>query len=88
MNIDTVLGNTPRPTAAQLKAGLAVMVAVTETIREVAEVPSGHLYAQLCGKMSLSAYESMVTTLVNTGLVKKTGDMLKWTGPTFATEVK
>lgn len=64
------------------------MIAVTETIRECGEVPSGHLYAQLCAKMDLSTYEGMVATLVKTGLLTKSGDMLRWTGPTFAREVK
>lgn len=81
MTIDTVLGNSPRPTPAQIKAALGMTVAVAETIRELGSVPSGHLYARLMDKVDLAAFEAMIRSLVNAGLVKDQSDMLTWIGP-------
>lgn len=80
MTIDTVL-NPSQPSAAQLKAGLVATMAVAETIRELGEVPSGTLYAQLCGRMSLSTYDKLIGILKNAGLVSESAHLLKWIGP-------
>ena len=54
---------------------------VAETIREVRQVPSGHLYAMLMGKMSIATYEAIINTLINAKLVKRDGHhMLTWVG--------
>lgn len=68
---------------AQRDAALkAIGVAIGEAIREVGEVPSGHLYAMLMGKIGLSAYQSIIGSLVRAGLVKQRADhMLVWVGP-------
>ncbi len=71
----------PKPTAADLRAGLAVTLAVTEAIREAGEIPSGTLYALLCAKMDITAYQSMIAMLKRTGLIIETGHMLRWSGP-------
>lgn len=81
MTIDTVLGNAPRPTQAQIKAALGMTVAVAESIRALGSVPSGHLYARLMDKIDLAAFEAMIRNLVNAGLVKNESDMLTWVGP-------
>ena len=70
------------PTKQQIAAALEVTRAIAETIRELKQVPSGHLYARLMGHMSLSQYEQIITALVNTGLVERTGDhLLRWIEP-------
>lgn len=79
--IDTLLGNTTRPTAAQIKAALGMTVAVAETIRELGSVPSGHLYAQLMNKVDLVGFESLIRNLKNAGLVSESAHMLTWIGP-------
>lgn len=68
-------------TREQLKAGLKIMQAVCETVREVGEAPSGAIYAALMGVCTLPAYESLVRQLVGTGLIAQRGDLLVWTGP-------
>ena len=71
-----------KPTAAQVKAALAVTMAVAETIREAGEVPSGTVYAALIGRVSLEGYQSMLRNLKNAGLVEETpAHLLKWIGP-------
>lgn len=68
-------------TQQQLKAGLGIIVAVTETIREAGEVPEGVLYATLMDRMDLAAFEKMVAIVVGSGLVTKQSHLLRWVGP-------
>ena len=68
-------------TSEEVQAGARVLIAVTQAIHEAGEIPSGHLYAMLSGRMSLQTYESMIRTLLGTGLVEKHGDLLRWVGP-------
>ncbi len=68
-------------TKAQVKAAMAVVLVVGETIRDLGEVPSGHLYAQLMGRFSLAEYEKIIDTLVRAGVVEKTPQhLLRWVG--------
>lgn len=68
-------------TNAEVQA-LLLVKAVGETIRDMGMVPSGHLYAALCGKMSLETYEKLINKLVETGLVERGPHfILKWVGP-------
>jgi len=71
------------PTPAQITSAFATTLAVSETIRELRQVPSGELYATLCGRMSLATYDAMIATLKRTGLVTETAHMLRWAGPEF-----
>lgn len=80
MTIDTIM-NPARPTAAQVKAAFQMTLAVSETIRELGEVPAGHLYAQLCAKVSLEGFQKMIGQLKNAGLVTEQSHLLKWVGP-------
>jgi hypothetical protein len=67
---------------AKAKTMLRVAMIVAETIRELGEVPSGHLYAQLMGHMSLECYESIILGLTGAKLVKRDGShLLRWVGP-------
>jgi hypothetical protein len=69
------------PTKDQVKAAMAIVLAVGETIRDLGEVPSGHLYAQLMGRFTLGEYEKIIDTLVGAGVVEKTpSHLLRWVG--------
>lgn len=81
MNIDTIMGTEQRATPAQVKAAFSATLAITEAIRECGQIPSGHLYARLCDRMSLEAFEKMTRLIVGSGLVEKRGDLLVWIGP-------
>ena len=86
MTIDTIT-NPTTPTAAQLRAGLNVLIAVSESIRELGEVPSGTLYAALIGKVNYAGYEAILQTLTNAGLIQvMPSHMIRWVGPTLAKE--
>lgn len=68
-------------TKDDVKAALGVLLAVSETIREVKEVPSGVLYSQLMGTVSMTAYEKIISTLKGAGLVSESNHVLRWVGP-------
>jgi hypothetical protein len=71
----------------QIESAFKILHAVTEAIRELRRVPSGQLYSQLCGVLTLQQYERIIETLKRTGLVTETGaHELVWTGPTITEE--
>jgi hypothetical protein len=67
-------------TKEQIKAALALTLAVGETIRELGEVPSGHLYANLMGRLTLEDYQGVIRALKRTGLVTEDHHVLRWVG--------
>jgi hypothetical protein len=71
-------------TKEQLKAGLNIVLAVTEAIREAGEIPAGTLYAVLVGKVDIQGFDKIVSIVTNAGLVEKRGDLLRWVGPSIA----
>lgn len=71
-------------TTAQRKAALEIAIAVSETIRELGRVPSGHLYAMLMSRMSFEAYANLIDGLKRAGLVVETNSSeLIWKGPSL-----
>ena len=65
-----------------------VLAAYLEAVRSVAhliyvqkEVPSGHLYAGLCGALNLDTYTRIVGHLKRLKYVTESHWMLKWVGP-------
>ena len=65
-------------TAQQVNSALHVVRAVADAIRELGSAPSGHLYAQLCGKLSLDDYTAIIRILVKNGLVTESNHLLTW----------
>lgn len=54
-------------TTNELSAGLAALKALAEAIRELKQVPSGHLYAQVMNYLDINAYEKAIGVLCNAG---------------------
>ena len=52
-------------------AAVRVAHAIAETIRELGEVPSGHLYARVMGVMDLRQYEQVISLLIDARLVER-----------------
>jgi hypothetical protein len=65
-------------TKEQLTAGLNTLRALADTIRELGEVPSGHLYASVMGAIDLQGYQKAIALLVKSGIVRQCGDVLVW----------
>lgn len=59
-----------------------VTIAVAQAIQELGEVPSGHLYANLMGVLSLEQYQAIIQTLKDQKLISESMHLLKWIGPT------
>ena len=71
-----MIGTTPN----DVKAALAILRAVADAIRELGEVPSGHLYAHLMSKLSLEQYEQVIGVLKQAGLITESSHLLTWVG--------
>jgi hypothetical protein len=62
----------------EAQAVIQVIFAVRDAIKELKEVPSGHLYASLMSKMSLESYMQIIDLLKKSGKVTESGNLLKW----------
>ena len=62
-------------------AAVETMKAVADAIRSLGEVPSGHLYANLVGQLSLAQFEQIIGILKRAGLVREKGHLLTWLEP-------
>lgn len=67
--------------AEKVTAGIRMAAAVGEVIRDLGSIPSGHLYAQLMGRMSLDTYNSLIGILKKANLVEEKNHLLTWVGP-------
>jgi hypothetical protein len=72
----------PAVTPEQTKAALGILLAVSETIREVGEAPSGIIYAALMDRVDMQGYTKMLNVLKGAGLIVETpAHLLRWVGP-------
>ena len=66
----------------RLRGAMEIVAAVGEAIRDLKEVPSGHLYARLMGSMSLEEYQFVIDILIRAELVERDpSHLLRWIGP-------
>lgn len=69
-------------------AALYIMLAVSECLRELREVPSGHFYARLIAmpmmsQLTADQYQAMIGSLKRAKLVEERSHLLTWIGPTL-----
>lgn len=67
-------------THEHVAASLNVIRVVADAIRDLGEVPSGHLYARLMEFMTLEQYSMIVGTLKRVGLIEEKHNLLRWIG--------
>jgi hypothetical protein len=72
--------NQTMTTVEELNKGIEVIRAVGECIKMAGEIPSGHLYAALMGKMSLESYLEIIGVLKSAGMVEEKSYLLIWKG--------
>lgn len=60
-----------------------IIAAISEAIRGLKSVPSGHLYAQVMGHMTLDTYNGILGILTRAGLIEVKNHLITWTGPTL-----
>lgn len=64
---------------AQVSNAIQILRAIAETIRELKEIPSGTLYAQLMGQMDLATYQRVIDTLKGAKVIEETpASLLRW----------
>lgn len=68
-------------TKEEIAAVIRAVAAIAEAIRDLGRVPSGHLYAQVMGVLSLDNYTIAIDHLERAKLVRREGHELIWTGP-------
>lgn len=66
-----------------LRSAMAMVFTLAELVRELKEVPAGHLYSRLMGQMDIHTFEKCVSILVNSKLVTRKNHLLTWVGPTL-----
>jgi hypothetical protein len=71
-------------TTTQLVDAIQATAAIAEAIRTVGTIPSGHLYAQVLGRMTYETYTSVIALLKRAELVAETSSVLRWVGPVIA----
>lgn len=64
----------------KMQAAVQIMKAVAEAIKEAGSIPSGHLYSQLMGKMSLGSYEKMIAMMQRMGIIKVDDHFISYVG--------
>jgi ArsR family metal-binding transcriptional regulator len=65
-------------TSEQIQTAITAVSEIGKVIREVKRIPSGHLYAQLMGVLSLEKYEMIISLLKKTGLITEQNNELIW----------
>jgi hypothetical protein len=68
-------------TEKQLNAGIAMVKAVADTVKELGRVPSGVVYsAMMTHGVSFEGYQKIVAILVRGGLIREESNQLVWIG--------
>lgn len=62
-------------------AAVQATKAIGDVIRELGSVPSGHLYAQLMGRVSFEFYMTAIKALKDIKVVREENHLLIWIGP-------
>lgn len=69
-------------TKDKIVAALNTIRAIGDTVRDLGEVPSGHLYATVSAMISLDQYQKAIGLLIDAKLIEKRGDVLVWIAST------
>jgi hypothetical protein len=64
----------------KVEAALQIVKAIADAIRELKEVPSGHLYARLMGNLTLQQYEEVIQVLVRAKVITVKNHLITWIG--------
>ena len=67
-------------TKEEIKIALEILKAVAEAIKALGSIPSGHLYARVMNKLTLTQYNLVIDQLKKTGVIEEKSHMLIWIG--------
>lgn len=68
-------------TKETITSGINAIAAIAEAVRTAGEIPSGQLYALVCGTLTLGMYNDILGILKRAKLVEERGHLLRWVGP-------
>ena len=68
----------------QETAAVQFIAAIADAIRDLGEIPSGHLYARLMDRMDLRTYNAVIETLKRAELIEVKQHLITWVGPARA----
>ena len=77
----TIIPSLAELSRGELDTGLAVIMALTETIRERKEVIATDLYLGVMDRCTLAGFEKVLGVLTRAGLVRVERDVVRWVGP-------
>lgn len=60
------------------KVVLEIIKIIADAIKEVGNIPSGHLYVRLMNYMSLSTYESIINILEKGNFIQVKNHLITW----------
>lgn len=66
----------------EAKAAVEMVLAVSDCIRDLRQVPSGELYSRLMGFMSMDGYNTVIDMLKRAGVITVSNHLITWVGPT------
>jgi hypothetical protein len=72
-------------TPAKIRSALNTIFALADAIRELREVPEGHLYARVMTHLSLDEFDAAMRVLKNNKMIKIEHRMITWIGPEKST---
>lgn len=83
--IDDIMQPRRVASSGEQTAAFKLAMVVSEAIRAAGTegIPSGNVYALLCGAVPLQVYEGLVSNVIGAKLARRQGDLLVWTGPVF-----
>ena len=64
-----------------VRAAMQYVAAIAEAIRDLNEVPSGHLYAQVMSHINLESYNRVIKILTDAKMIKVSNHLITWIGP-------
>jgi hypothetical protein len=65
---------------AQATTAIRIVSALAEAIRDLGQVPAGHLYASVMGTFNLDQYNQAIGVLIKAKLVEDRHHLLLWIG--------
>ena len=66
--------------AEEIKAGIALALVAVQIVREKKSMPSGELYALLCGQVTIDGYNGLLRFLQKQNLISVQNNLVRWQG--------
>jgi hypothetical protein len=77
-----------RPTERQIDLAIEALDTLRNTIKSSGRISSGYLYAEVMDKMDVDVYEFFIQSMIQSGSVKRCGDLLVWNNSLEGSKMK